>query len=1598
MEIFVKLKKVSFVFLIILSSTLLHSAAPTVPVLYSPSTATWTNVNMFDWSSSTTTTGDAIFYDIAVDNAEDFATVVSSAYNIYRSSCLISELDNTLSENTQYWWHVRASTSTSGEYSAWSSTRTFKLDTTDAVFSNMLVKTSTGGWAANTVYVNVSTPQIRINVQDVNSGLSVGQTETLASSGCVLLMHLNGNANDSSGYGNDGTITGAAWTNTPTWKSVGGSESILFFDGNGDYVDCGNNESLDVTTEFTLSAWINPTDVVGYNGIIGRKPGYSSYYGYAMGHEGDGIHVNVGGGTNSGPAYSIGGNIKAGIWQMVTATYKSGNYGGGKYGKIDYYYNGSWFDYDLIVTSSIVSGTDKLGIGCGDATNRPYIFQGYLDEAGVWNRALSAEEIAVMYNSCAVKYSTNAWTSSAIITSTDTMFTTGTDGTTAIQFSTATEVPLKNGTDNRIQFLARDAAGNLSESASYTINVDTVAPSDITTLAGSSIDNISNIDAHLSWLAPGSDAQTGTINDGQFKIRRATWSVTPESMWGTGYDAKPAVIEQEVTIDTTSVTPLSYQTTTFYTLANNTSHYFRIWTRDIVGNWSNISNGCTVYLSPPPPPGSFSGVALSTYSIQWSWTDVAGETGYRVRYSTKASPSDAPASPSLPTNQITWTESGLMANTSYYRVVVSTNSQGESGLSNAATTYTLASPPLVPIVFSNVGQSSATLTWTASTDNPAWTRYGVITSTSSDFAGTAVSTTVAFADNLTTNTKSVISLGTDTTYYFRILAYNESQIQTASIESSTKTKEGIPDRPRNLKISALLGTTSIYWQFDDNSTNETELYVSSNMDITARLSTNLANTASKGTTYWLELGLSTNTLYTRYVEATNIYGSTWSVVITSYTMAAAPLNITFSNVGFSSVTVPIQWDANTNPAGTRFGVSRSANSTFSATVSTFVVYSNNLTTNSTTATGLTASTTYYFRVWAYNGNQTTTLYTTSVSTITNEAPPNKPSNLKISTSTSLGTTSIYWQFDDNSTNETGLYISSGTNIAGRLSTNLANTATTGTTYWLEIGLSTNTSYTRYAEAINASGYSVWSTLITSYTAADVPSNLTFPNVYTSSATLTWSASTNPTGTRYGIITSSSSDFYGASISTTVTYANNLTANTTPVTSLIAETTYYFRVIAFNGNQIQTSSFVQSSTMTKSGAYIPNLPKNLKIVSFGTTSIYWQFDDNSTNETGLYLSSGTNITMRLSSNLANTATTGTTYWLEIGLSTNTAYTRYAEAYTLAGSSWSVAITSYTAAAVPSSITFSNIGTSSATLTWSANNNPNTTRYAVERSSDNIVWDWKQLLADNLTAVTYIDSTLVPNTTFYYRVTAYNGNGTATSASTIYNVCTKADIEPPAAPVITITLSNAQTTIKTGDKMTLTGTAELGSSIYSITIKDLDGNILAQWIDPESLTSDTINNITLKSASSSSNGTVDIITSSITLGNIAAKFPMVGGITIGIVVQDSAGNKSQTGTSDAIMLSAETNKITLYNNLFNPVKGDKMTIRYETVQPGKITIDVYTLNGDKVTTLVNETTTSSVPHWATWDGKDDNGSFVASDIYLIYIKGPGLKDTKKVCVIK
>ena len=195
-------------------------------------------------------------------------------------------------------------------------------------------------------------------------------------------------AYDASENGNNGTLGASTATGSddPKWgagKNGGGME----FDGVDDYVDMGNDASLDITDEITISAWVKPNSITGIHHFIWKN------FIYQIKTDGTKIRFVYRSAGDTWHGYGIDNAIALEEWRYLTITY---TYGNGSSVKI--YINGelisgSWYAGDG--NSAVdTAGTGNLWIGKGNVDE----FNGSIDSVRIYNRALSADEVRYHYN------------------------------------------------------------------------------------------------------------------------------------------------------------------------------------------------------------------------------------------------------------------------------------------------------------------------------------------------------------------------------------------------------------------------------------------------------------------------------------------------------------------------------------------------------------------------------------------------------------------------------------------------------------------------------------------------------------------------------------------------------------------------------------------------------------------------------------------------------------------------------------------------------------------------------------------------------------------------------------------------------------------------------------------------------------------------------------------------------------------------------------------------------------------------------------------------------------------------------------------------
>ena len=213
--------------------------------------------------------------------------------------------------------------------------------------------------------------------------------------GLVGYWPFNGNANDQSGNGNNGTVNGA----TLTTDRLGNADSAYSFNGNSG-ITIPHSTSLIVGNSSTFSFWLkynslsNGFNLVFKKGIVGGCPDSGYYFAY------DGI---------PGPVfkcfgYGVPGNC-SGIsdsssldnqWHNIVVVYNLQN--------SQIYFDGILQDGDANsnLSQAIFNTVEPLIIGYYNGPYSGTSWNGLIDDFGIWNRALTQQEITTMYNSVEV--------------------------------------------------------------------------------------------------------------------------------------------------------------------------------------------------------------------------------------------------------------------------------------------------------------------------------------------------------------------------------------------------------------------------------------------------------------------------------------------------------------------------------------------------------------------------------------------------------------------------------------------------------------------------------------------------------------------------------------------------------------------------------------------------------------------------------------------------------------------------------------------------------------------------------------------------------------------------------------------------------------------------------------------------------------------------------------------------------------------------------------------------------------------------------------------------------------------------------------------
>ena len=216
--------------------------------------------------------------------------------------------------------------------------------------------------------------------------------------GLVGYWPLNGNANDQSGNGNNGTVNGA----TLTTDRLGNADSAYSFDGVNDLISTSDSNTLNISNNITMSAWVyDVSDSQNYHTILNKRINGNWSYGvsfsYYFGPGGSPTEINK---VFSGRRNNFGAQteykfsnepIVFGQWIHIVVKIENN--------LITFYKNGIDMGVNLFGNQFTIPMINQVvGLTIGSNGDGGEWFNGKLDDIGIWNRALSQQEITNMYN------------------------------------------------------------------------------------------------------------------------------------------------------------------------------------------------------------------------------------------------------------------------------------------------------------------------------------------------------------------------------------------------------------------------------------------------------------------------------------------------------------------------------------------------------------------------------------------------------------------------------------------------------------------------------------------------------------------------------------------------------------------------------------------------------------------------------------------------------------------------------------------------------------------------------------------------------------------------------------------------------------------------------------------------------------------------------------------------------------------------------------------------------------------------------------------------------------------------------------------------
>lgn len=211
-------------------------------------------------------------------------------------------------------------------------------------------------------------------------------SRSIPTNGLVAWYPFNGNANDESGNSNNGTVIGATLSN----DRFGNSGKAYSFNGISNYInfDSGNTSKLNVIGDITLSFWFKSSQTTA-GAIFSFGEQTFSGGGYLVGFNEGLAPIGTLAFATQAPAnwHYSSTKLNDNNWHNAIITLKAAT--------LSLYVDGK-LDSQYLSALPTLSWNGLRRIGAANYILAGF-YNGILDDMGIWNRALSQQEVSLLY-------------------------------------------------------------------------------------------------------------------------------------------------------------------------------------------------------------------------------------------------------------------------------------------------------------------------------------------------------------------------------------------------------------------------------------------------------------------------------------------------------------------------------------------------------------------------------------------------------------------------------------------------------------------------------------------------------------------------------------------------------------------------------------------------------------------------------------------------------------------------------------------------------------------------------------------------------------------------------------------------------------------------------------------------------------------------------------------------------------------------------------------------------------------------------------------------------------------------------------------------